>query len=822
MSVSDSTQREEMETALRESEQRFRDYAEMASDWFWATGPEHEFTYFSEQIGAFDGGVGRPIGKRRWDIAADFASEPEKWREHMATLDRHEPFRDFVYSSRRADGSLDFVSISGKPVFDAGGRFAGYRGVARDITKHKRAEAGLRRSEAYLAEAQRLSRTGSWAYNRATREITYWTDETYRLLGFDPAAGIPSLETFLQRIHPEDRARARELLESPLREGANNELDYRIVLPDGAIRNIHEIGHPVFDASGNLVESVGTVIDVTERKRAEEERQAHLCFLESMDRVNRAIQGTNDLKEMMSDVLDEMLSIFDCDRAWLVYPCDPGAASWRAQMEHTRPECPGAFALGVDLPVDAEVASVFQTARASSGAVRFGPGSERPVPAQLAERFNIQSLIGMAVYPKIDQPYMFGLHQCSYPRVWSAQEERLFQEIGRRLADALTTLLMFRNLRESEARLEEAQRVGQIGYWDRDYDSDRVTWSDEAYRIFGLAPQERKITYAVLPGLIHPEDRAIVIRAIAEALRGGPRYDVEYRVIRPNGEVRIVHSRGNVMRNELGGARRMFGTVQDVTERKRAEEDLRESERRYRESQMELAHVNRVTTMGQLAASIAHEVSQPIGAVVINAETGLLWLAAPSPDLQEVRAAFDRIIKAGNQAGQVIGRIRALIQKVPTRHDPVDINETIVEVVALTRSEIQRNGVSLRTQLAKGLPLIQGDRIQLQQVILNFFVNAIEAMNGVSEESRELLISTEEDGSDGVLVAVRDSGPGLPPEGLERLFDAFYTTKPSGLGMGLSICRSIIEAHGGRVWAGANAPKGAVFQFTLPAAGEEG
>ena len=168
-------------------------------------------------------------------------------------------------------------------------------------------------------------------------------------------------------------------------------------------------------------------------------------------------------------------------------------------------------------------------------------------------------------------------------------------------------------------------------------------------------------------------------------------------MVRPNGEVRIVHSRGNVMRNELGGARRMFGTVQDVTERKRAEEDLRESERRYRELQMELAHVNRVTTMGQLAASIAHEVSQPIGAVVINAETGLLWLAAQSPDLKEVRAAFDRIIKAGNQAGQVIGRIRALIQKVPTRHDPVDINETIVEVVALTRSEIQRNGVSLRT-----------------------------------------------------------------------------------------------------------------------------
>ena len=271
MSVSDIRLLKEIETALRESEQRFRDYAEMASDWFWATGPEHEFTYFSEQVGAFGGDEATPLGKRRWDIAADFVSEPEKWREHRATLDRHEPFRDFVYSSRRADGSLDFVSISGKPVFDAGGRFAGYRGVARDITKRTRAEAGLRRSEAYLAEAQRLSRTGSWAYNRATREITYWADETYRLMGFDPAAGIPSIEIFLQRIHPEDRARAGELLEGPLREGVNNELDYRVVLPDGAVRYIHEIGHPVFDASGDLIESVGTVIDVTERKRAEEE-----------------------------------------------------------------------------------------------------------------------------------------------------------------------------------------------------------------------------------------------------------------------------------------------------------------------------------------------------------------------------------------------------------------------------------------------------------------------------------------------------------------------------------------------------------------------
>jgi PAS domain S-box-containing protein len=528
-----------------------------------------------------------------------------------------------------------------------------------------------------------------------------------------------------------------------------------------------------------------------------------------MDRVNRAVQGTNDLKEMMSEVLDEMLSIFDCDSAWLIYPCDPGAESWRAQMEHTRPDCPTAFALEVDLPMDPEVASVFQAARASTGAVRFGPELERPVPPRLAERLNIQSLIGAAVYPQIDKPYLFGLHQCSYPRIWTAHEQRLFWEISRRLTDALTMLLMFRNLRESEARLEEAQRVAQIGYRDRDFDTDRVTWSDEAYRIFGLTPQERKMTYAALSELIHPEDRAIVTQAIAEAVRGGPRYDVEYRVLRPGGERRVVHSQGDLMKDAAGRPRRIFGTVQDITERKRAEDGLRDA-------QMELAHVNRIAIMSQISASIAHEVNQPVAAILMSAETGLRWLSQADLDPAGASRALIRIVKDARRTGEIIARIRALAMKTVPQKDRLDLNEAILEVIALTRSEIQRNGVSLRTKLAKSLPLVRGDRIQLQQVILNFLVNAMEAMSGVSEGSRELLISTEENGSDGVLLAVRDSGPGLPPQSLEHLFEAFYTTKPGGMGMGLSICRSIVEAHGGRIWAGANAQRGAVFQFTLP------
>jgi PAS domain S-box-containing protein len=259
--------------------------------------------------------------------------------------------------------------------------------------------------------------------------------------------------------------------------------------------------------------------------------------------------------------------------------------------------------------------------------------------------------------------------------------------------------------------------------------------------------------------------------------------------------------------------------VLDLTERKRAEEDLRESERRYRESQMELAHVNRVTTMGQLTASISHEVNQPIQAAVSSAAAGLRWLTAQPPDLKEARDAFDLVIKAGNRVREVTGRIRALIKKMPEQKALLDINEMILETVALTRSEMRQRGILLRTELANGLPTIWGDRVQLQQVILNLIMNATEAMSEVSDGSRELLIDTSVDTPDVVIVAVRDTGPGLKEESLDRLFDPFYTTKPTGMGMGLSICRSITEAHGGRLWATANAPRGAVFQLTLPAQG---
>ena len=315
--------------------------------------------------------------------------------------------------------------------------------------------AELRRSEAYLSEAQRLTHTGTAALDGVTGEIIHSSDEHSRLYGFDPERGIPSFEEFRQRVHPKDRAAWTEALRRGIRQAIRVEGEFRVVPPQSPPRCLGAIVHPVLNARGEPEEFVATVVDVTERKRAEKEHRAQLWFLESMDAIDRAIQGTSDLEQMMGDVLDDVLVTFRCDRASLVYPCDPEADFHQVRMERTRPEYIGAFGLGVDLQNAPEIASILRTVLASSGPVRFDSESDSPFQSSPeTDRFSIKSMIAMAVYPKVDKPYMFGLHQCSYSRVWAPHEERLFHEIGRRLADALDTLLMFQNLRESQRKLE--------------------------------------------------------------------------------------------------------------------------------------------------------------------------------------------------------------------------------------------------------------------------------------------------------------------------------------------------------------------------------
>jgi PAS domain S-box-containing protein len=362
-------------------------------------------------------------------------------------------------------------------------------------------------------------------------------------------------------------------------------------------------------------------------------------------------------------------------------------------------------------------------------------------------------------------------------------------------------------LRRSEAYLAEAQRLSLTGSFGWKISSGELFWSDESFRIFGY-DQTTKPSLELIIQRTHPNDMARVRQLIDRASRDGRDWEVEHRLLLPNGSIKSVHVVARAVTDESGRAE-FVGAIMDVSAAKRAEQKLRHVE-------AELAHISRVTTMGELTASIAHEVNQPLAAVVSNAEAAMRWLTADPPNPDMAREVLGDIVKDGMRASDVIHRIRAIIKKAPTRMARVDVNEAVLDVITLTRSELMRQGVSLQTQLATGLPLIEGDRIQLQQVILNLVLNAVEAMSGIDKGAREARISTEREAASGVLVTVRDFGPGLDPQSLNHLFEAFYTTKPDGLGMGLPICRSIIEAHGGRLWATANKPQGAVFQFTLP------
>jgi PAS domain S-box-containing protein len=366
-------------------------------------------------------------------------------------------------------------------------------------------------------------------------------------------------------------------------------------------------------------------------------------------------------------------------------------------------------------------------------------------------------------------------------------------------------------LRQSEMYLAEAQRISRTGSFGWRVASGELFWSEEIFRIFEYDRAVKPSLELVLQRT-HPEERAAFQRFLERVADDGEDWELERRLLMPDGSVKYIHAVAHVV-NDAPGNPEFVGAVMDVTATRRAEEQVNLA-------RAELAHVARVTTMGELTAAIAHEVSQPLTGLVSSGHACLRWLAGETPDLEAARRAVERMINDGSRAGEVISRIRAMVRKSPPRKDTLNINDTITEVIALIRNEVQRNGISLRTELSNDLPLVSGDRIQLQQVILNLIVNAIEAMSGVNRLQRKLSIASMQDGSNGVLVTVRDSGTGLDRTSPERLFEAFYTTKTDGMGMGLAISRTIIEDHGGKLWATPNVSQGAVFQFRLPTDGE--
>jgi PAS domain S-box-containing protein len=509
--------------------------------------------------------------------------------------------------------------------------------------QHKLAHEKLQRSEAYLAETEKLTHTGSWAWDVRTQKVLYCSDEMFRIFGLDPLESLPTRKNFRQRIHPEDRDWVDKRFEKLLRERVDSFDEYRALLPDGTVKHIMSSGHPVFDEDGELIEIIGTAVDVTDRKRAKLERRRLALLVEQAD----DLMGISDL----------------------------------------------------------------------SG--------------------------GTPIY----------------------------------LNKAGMNMVGFDNWEEARER--------------------------------------RGIHY------IFPEDRQFVNEVLWPTVleKGSWSGEMRFRHFKTGDPIPILYSCFRIDDPNTGQPVNVGNVCRDITERKRVEAEARENNQRYHEMEMELAHANRVATMGQLTASIAHEIIQPLAATVTNAETALRWLGRGSSHLKEVQEALTSIVDDGVRAAELVKRIRALMKKEPPRKDRLEVNGVILEILEVMRSEAVKHGVSILTELADPLPVVEADRVQLQQVLLNLIVNALEAMGADDEGPKELLISTGKVEPSGALVAVQDSGPGLEALMLERVFESFYTTKPTGFGLGLSICRSIIEAHGGRLWASKNQRRGATFQFTLPGAG---
>ncbi len=363
-------------------------------------------------------------------------------------------------------------------------------------------------------------------------------------------------------------------------------------------------------------------------------------------------------------------------------------------------------------------------------------------------------------------------------------------------------------LRQSEAYLAQAQRLSLTGTFGWRIATGESTWSAETFRIFGY-DEASSVTVGMVFERTHPEDRASVQQTINRASIDANDFDHAYRLMMPDGSVKYVHAVARAARDASGGIE-FVGAVTDVTAAKRAEEKLHKA-------QGELARAARLATMGELTTLIAHEVNQPLMAIVTNADTCLSWLTKANPNLDRARQAAERVVRNGHRAGSIVKSIRALARKSEPEMAQFDINDAIGEILVLLRSELRRQSVSLETELSDDLEPVTGDRVQLQQVVLNLVMNGIEAMSAVMHRSRILRVISQLQESGDVLIAVMDVGSGLDPTNIDRIFDAFFTTKPEGMGMGLAICRSIIEAHGGLLWASPQQPHGSVFQFTLPA-----
>jgi len=701
------------------------------------------------------------------------------------------------------DGRVKYIVALARPSRPSPGILE-YVGAVMDVTASRQSEAKLRESEAYLAEAQRLSRTGSWAWSPITDKIRYWSDECFRLLGFDPAAGIPPREEFIERIHPDDRARIAERLGTAVRERGEYEVDYRIIHPGGEIRHIHSIGHPVLGPSGDLVEIVGTAIDFTERRLAEDNIRQSEAYLAEAQRLSHT-------------------------GSWAWNPATGENRYWSEECFRL---------LGFD---PKEGMPPFETF------VQRIHSDDRPIVAEKLERAVREREEYEAEY-RIIHPggVIRDVYAIGHPVVGPSGD--LVEIVGsamdvteRKQAEALRDgesriLEMIARDAPLEAILEKLVLVVEAQFTDL-LCSVLLLGEDGQHVLHGAAPSLPATYNDAIDGIcigpmagscgtaMYRKEPVIVTDILQDPLWEQYRDTAAQYGLRACWSTPILSHSGKALgsfamyyreprspnpaeTNALELANHLAGIA---IERKLA----REERERLRQAHADLAHANRVSTMGELTASVAHEVNQPIAASLTNARTCLRWLAGDTPNIEEARDAAMRIVQDQTRAAEIISRIRLLFKKGTPQQELLDMNEVIQEMIVHLHGEATRYRISLRTELAADLSQVMGDRVQLQQVMMNLMMNGIDAMSDV-DGIRELVIASQRAEGGKLRVSVSDTGVGLPAGQAHHIFDAFFTTKSHGTGMGLRISRSILESHGGRLWAEENTPHGASFYFILP------
>jgi PAS domain S-box-containing protein len=758
----DIDDRMKAEEALRSSEYNLQKIIETVPGLLWSNGPDGEPTHVNQRMMDYSGMRFEEFKHRGWEAFVHPADYPETAKGFYHAIQTGTSYEG-VMRLRRADGEFRWHHARCEPLRDGQGRVIQWYGLSVDIDEAKKAEDRLRRSETYLAEAQRLSRTGTWVFNATTKAYVYWSDEGYRIWEFDPLEGLPSRETIRQRIHPDDRDRVYEGGEEAVRQKKDYALAYRIVLPDGAIKYLEASSRHLFSARGELVEVIGSHVDVTERKRAEQ------ALRESEGKFRDYAETASD---WFWEIGPEYTFTLLTENAFGSPPADRiGTACW----DHA-----------LDLETE--------------------PEKWRFIRATLDSRQPFRDFVYCTLGGNGSPMYV----RASGKPVFNANGEfRGYRGTG---TDVTAIVHAQEALRESERSLRSAIDgiPGLVAVLAANGEVETV--NRPLFEYFGQSLEWLKNWGT--NDAVHPEDLPRVVERFRRAVASGLPFQFDQRQRCIDGEYRWFETRGVPIRDDSGRIARWYVLLTDTDDRTRALAELDQM-------QSDFAHMNRVSMMGELAASLSHEITQPIASARNNARAAQNFMDMQPPDLSEVREALSCVVGDTDRAGDIVDRIRDHIKKTPPRKESSDLNQAITDVIALAQGAIIKNGVSVQTRLMEELPYFQVDRVQVQQVVLNLILNAVEAMSSIEEGTRELSITSEQHDAGGVLVAVRDTGPGIDSKHLDRIFDAFYTTKSSGVGMGLSICRSIIHAHGGRLWAEVNTPRGAVFRFTLPGADKE-